>query len=206
VPSRYTSTMESIPEQSRRPSHDTNLIALLSALPSSAIILEDTSIPEHPTHGPVNRPTSSRSMLPIRKPAVTPPEEPRVIALATPPPGELAPRPNSLPELTSLPEAASPEEISCPIPVQRSVSLPLELTIPVSLPRTQVDVEVKPTLEVASRKPSLVERIFHPFSERLGGVEEPVEGRELTPPPRAAALPHLSRVQTVAVSPLAREV
>jgi hypothetical protein len=211
--------MEPILEQSPRPSDDTTQMTLLSALPNSSIIMEDTPLLERPDPIPVNRPVSAGSTLPTGVPTVVThegypvvvpvqhsmsPEESQVAALATPPASEPTPSPSPPPGSTASPETRSSEAIVPPLIMQRSVSLPLEPTG--SVPSPPAEVEVAPKYEAAPRKSSLIERFLHPLSERLGDVEEPMEGREPTPPPRAATLPRPSRAQTVAVPPVAAEV
>jgi hypothetical protein len=105
------------------------------------------------------------------------------------------------------PDVPAPSEVDSSLAlVQRSISLPLGQ--PKSKPTSLVDSGVGSEVEPTSHKPSLAECIFGVLSDKpvSADVDTPVEGCELTPPPRAATLPRPSRAQTAAVPRKAAEV
>jgi hypothetical protein len=206
--------MESAPEDGPRPSQNISKMLLLRALPNSCIILGETSLPEPVLCGTQNRTQSDQSISHTQVPAASlkdfpvlvpiersvSPEEAHTIVMATIPFNE--PVSPAIP-----PDVPTPSEVdSSPVLVQRSISLPFgqPRSGPTSLVESGVGSEVEPT----SHKPSLVECIFGVLSDKpvSADVDTPVEGRELTPPPRAATLPRLSRAQTAAIPRKAAEV
>jgi hypothetical protein len=229
VPTRHPSAMESIPEQSERRSQDVNKMAWLAALPHSDVV-DSASLPEPVYYGPQDRPASYQSTPQARTPTVAAveeplvfepvqrsilpeeplvskpvqrsslPEEPQAVAPATPPPREPTPPLTPLYERAPSLESALVEESAPPVLVQHPASSSSTLTSSASTPPAEPEAELAP--EPALRKPSLVERILHPFTERPVEVDGSVEH---TPPPRAATLPRPARTHSVVVPPFAAE-